>query len=54
MISNCQMLKSQTAERETIGLTNNDVNFDVTYKSHQNWLKTYFINNLKIFDDHHM
>ena len=34
--------------------THNDVHFDVTYESHQNWLKKYFVNILRIFDDHHV
>ena len=57
-----QMSKSQTAGLEssftkkldTIRFTHNNANFDVTYENHQNWLKTYFMNILRIFDDHHM
>ena len=32
----------------------NEINFDVTYESHQYWSETYFINILRIFDDHHV
>ena len=35
-------------------LVYNDVNFDVTYKGYQSWSRTYFMNILRIFDDHHM
>ena len=32
--------------------THDEVDFKVGHKSHQNWLKTYFMNILRIFDDY--
>ena len=33
----------QQKKLDTVRFKHNDVNFDVTYESHQNWSKTYFM-----------
>ena len=55
----CQMSKSQTVGQEggaqkndTIRFTHNDTNFDITCQGHQKCLKVYFMDILRIFDDH--
>ena len=50
LISNVKKSNSQTKEeihKKKID-NNDDVNFDVTYESHQIWLKTYFMSFLMI------
>ena len=63
MSKRCQISNSQATKLgkrftkkllHTMRFTNNHVNFDVMRESYQNWSKIYFMDILRIFEDHHV
>ena len=45
---------SQEKIFDTINFTHNGINFDITYEGHHNRSNIFFMNILRVFDEHHM